>query len=251
MQEIESTFNKRLKLREFLHQKRLAVIKLSHWGQGNPEVKSLLPELLIIGNSIKHLSCSLRMTNIGDFLSSSLLSNIINLSWGIMLSHLSVRELPVSLIFCWETSMARAVLSSSLVAEPHIVSSSHQLEGWSYFIVVHDPAISRVGDSMLKENYRSSWLDIFTSDPEDIQDITIIGGNWMGFKPKAVLCNNFLEWLIEIRALDSEWLEVKGLELKSHIQGTHHEILRLRLYHHLLWWIVTWVNRGLIKHLYI
>ena len=57
---------------------------------------------------------------------------------------------------------------------------------------------------MLKENYWSSWLNIFTSDPEDIQDITIISGNGMGFKPKAVLSNYFLERLIEVWALDSE-----------------------------------------------
>ena len=58
---------------------RLGVFHFDNWSEGNEKVDPLFPIIVIGGQRIKHLSRSLGMTNISQFLNPSSFQNIIDL----------------------------------------------------------------------------------------------------------------------------------------------------------------------------
>lgn len=162
MDQIESLFNIVGSLCEERHQLRRGVIHSSDWSQSNEKIELIFPVSIGLRKLIEHLSCTLRMSNVSDFLVSSMLSYIINLCWSIEVSHFSPAELPVGPVVFWVQSlMTRAILGASLVSKPNIIALIDQLEGWSYVRPMHNPTISRVDNSMLQENSLSTWLRVF------------------------------------------------------------------------------------------
>lgn len=140
------------------------------------------------------------MSNVGDFILSSLFSNVVYLSWSIMISHLSPAELPISFIFFWiKSSMSHTIFDSSLVTKPNIETFSNKSECWRSGIVIHDPAISRISDSMLKEDNFSIVCCLRRSNSKDVEDIPIICGYWVRFIDETIFLNNLNESFIKIR----------------------------------------------------
>jgi len=145
------------------------MVKLSDWSECHPKIEPFNPEILIHWNSREHLWSTLRVSDVGNFLSTCLISNEINLGWSIVLSHFSERVLPIGFISLWvQSGMVRAILSASLVAEPDIVPVPHQLECWGGVVVVHDPAVCWVSNTMLQEHNRSALKGFIWGDSEHI-----------------------------------------------------------------------------------
>lgn len=93
------------------------MVKSCNWCKRDIKVQPVLPEILVLSQSIKHLRGTLRVADISNLIDPSLLSYIVNLSRGIMLSHLREGEFPVSFIFFRiQGHMASAVFGSSLVS---------------------------------------------------------------------------------------------------------------------------------------
>jgi len=127
------------------------------------------------------------MTNISYFINIGLFTSIVNLSWSVIFAHFGEAKLPISLIFSAQGSMTLTKNCSSLISKPHIVSSSYQLESWSQVWFVDDPTVSRISNSMLKENYWSFWLGIGSIDSEYIENVAISGGHRMRRIDEAII----------------------------------------------------------------
>jgi len=119
------------------------MVESSDWSQSNEEVQFLFPVVLESRDGIEHLSSSLRVADPSYVLDSGRVDNVFNLGWRVELTHLSKGELPVSLILLWvKGGVVHAVLSSSLVAKPDIISISNQIKCWGLVCIIHNPTIS-------------------------------------------------------------------------------------------------------------
>ena len=151
-------------------------------------------------DSVKHLRCSLRVTDVCQLLQTSILSHKVDLCRGIILSHLSERKQPiVSFCLVIESLVAHTVFRTSLISKPDIIPSTGELECWGDIWMIHYPAICWVNDPVLEEHCRSRSGHVcdfmFGNNPEQIEDITILRNDWMGFKTKSILKHNEFEWL--------------------------------------------------------
>lgn len=118
------------------------VVKPGDWCQGNEEIHLGFPVVLVRGDGVEHLGGTLGMSQICNFLNSSILSGVVYHGWQIVLTELGPRKLPVSMLLGAECLVPKTVLRSSVVAKPHIIASSHILEGWGHVGVIHDEAVS-------------------------------------------------------------------------------------------------------------
>jgi len=100
--------------------------------------------------SSEHLSCSLRMTNVGNFLLPGLFCNEINLSWLIIDSHLLPVKIPILFLFFTKSCVCIRVVSTSVVSHPNIKASSRKLESWCKIWRINDPLNRAIFYSMLK-----------------------------------------------------------------------------------------------------
>ena len=73
------------------------------------------------------------------------------------------------------------MLISSTVSQPYIISGVRKDEGWCFVLVIDNPSIRTVQKPMLEEDRLESLPDVrvFLLDPEQSEDITILGGNIM------------------------------------------------------------------------
>lgn len=135
-----------------------AMVQWTNWGQCYKQVELWRPVAWVHRHSWKHLRSSLGVSDISSFLDTSSFESILNLSRGIKLSHLSEWKWPV--IFGWggKCGVTNWVFRSSLVSKPNIVSCSDELECWSNFSVIHNPAVSRIHNSVLQ---KSNWSSRF------------------------------------------------------------------------------------------
>lgn len=74
------------------------MIKSCNWSKSDVKVKSILPVILVLGKSIKHLRGTLRMSNVCDLVNSGLIPNEVNLGRCIMMAHFNEREFPKSFV---------------------------------------------------------------------------------------------------------------------------------------------------------
>jgi len=175
------------------------VVYSGDWCQSNEQVQFISPCIVGLGKRIVHLSGTLRVCNISHLGLGGKPPNIIDLGRSIVVSHFSPAELPVRLVFSWVKSvMAHAVLGSSLVAKPDIIALVHQLECWSKVGAVHDPAICWVGDTMHKEDSFCVIGCGIRLDPEDVKDVTIVGGDWVWREDKSIFFYNLLEGFVKV-----------------------------------------------------
>lgn len=141
------------------------------------------------------------MADVRDLGGASLLFDVVNLSWGVIGSHLSEAELPVGFVVLGEGLVTWGMFSSSLVSKPNIITSVDELESWGDIWVVHDPAVCGVSDTVLQEDDWSIFLGLLArSDSEDVQDVTILSGNWVRLKNEAILSDDLLEGFVDVWA---------------------------------------------------
>ena len=136
----------------------LSVGDLGHWSEGDEEghfIREVTSSVL--RECAEHLSGTLRVANVSDFLSVSLALDGINYGGKVIGSHLKPGEVPeLLLVVIWVVlSVGTAISVTARVAKPHIVASASGDEGGSDVGVVDDPAVGGVEDSMLEEH---GWL---------------------------------------------------------------------------------------------
>ena len=129
------------------------------------------------------MRCSLRMSNIGNFLSSTFINYFLNLSWKIIFSKILKTEIKKCfLISIWIKSlMSSWILVSSAVSEPNIISMICKYKSWCFTSIIINPCIRWREKTMLKKHCRSfaslhiCYLTI--SNSMHIQNVPISCGN--------------------------------------------------------------------------
>ena len=101
-------------------------------------------------------------------------------------------EFPKLFIFWTQLSMVSGVFVTSTIAHPHIVPSICQHESWSLILIIYEPGIRRVQESVLEDDRFESAFDdrVFFLDAEDGQDVSIFCGDCV-----------FLNWIVEVFAV--------------------------------------------------
>ena len=140
------------------------------------------------------------MSNEGSSLFlASVVQSIFYLSWRVVLTHLSERELPILLALCIKSSMSGGVGCSSLVSKPHIEALSNQLKSWCMDDVMHDPAIGRIQNTVLQKHDRSIIRSIACSNSEQVELVSIFGDNRVLLKDEPIFIDNLLKRLAHVR----------------------------------------------------
>ena len=107
------------------------VMKIDNWSQGDEKTDLVLEISKVVTQGREHLSCSLGVSYVGNFVRASSHSHIIDLSWSIDLTKFEetvVEEvclIGVWVVFC----VGSAVKAPSIVSKPHIESCISKLEG--------------------------------------------------------------------------------------------------------------------------
>ena len=85
------------------------------------------------------------MTDVGELLDPCHFSDFIDLSWEVVFSILdeTVGEKVLEVLVRVHLGALPGPLVTSVVSEPHIVSSSGEDEGWSLISCVLDPSVAR------------------------------------------------------------------------------------------------------------
>jgi len=137
---------------------------------------------VILTQSNKHLSCSFRMTNIINFILSSMVNYIIESIRSIKLGHVLKCELPIWIVyFRVHSGVVNAVSAASIIAKPNVKSPICHHKTWSLFFVMKYHSIGRVEKSMLIINYRKSCshLSVFCLNSVEMHNIAIFSCNIM------------------------------------------------------------------------
>ena len=97
----------------------------------NNLVQAIDKGLLLVSQSVMHLSCSLRVSYVENLILASGLFDCSDICGVIIHAHLGPGEVPVSAIVDRERLMFPTVLGASVAANPHIVAGIDQfkLEG--------------------------------------------------------------------------------------------------------------------------
>lgn len=118
--------------------------KFCYRSKRNEEINFVLINIFfMLCKSIEHLRCSLRMTNITDFLFSWLINYFLDLSREIMFSKILEAEIKkLFKIFVWiDIFMASWILVSSVISKPDIISCSSKYKCRSEFGIMINPCV--------------------------------------------------------------------------------------------------------------
>lgn len=91
---------------------------------------------MVFGEGSEHLGSSLRMSNEGKLLLSSLLKHVVNYSWQVILGKLIETEVEILLLVLlpvsFEPDMTSTIIISSVVTHPYIITlvSKNESEGF-------------------------------------------------------------------------------------------------------------------------
>lgn len=170
--------------------------KSRDWGESDEEVDSILEIILVFGESIKHLTRTLRVADIGELLVSSLAKYEVHLGWEVMVTQLLERVVVEALAVTIGVtssfgSLSRMVITS-VVSKPHIVTRVGKFESWGHVGLVSDPVVSRRKKTMLQENNWGTRLEVFVLDSPDAERVSVISNDFMLFVVKTSSSNDLL-----------------------------------------------------------
>ena len=222
--------------------------KSHDWGKGYEEVDSIVQIFLVFSESIEHLTGSLGMADIGEFLATGAFENIVYLSWKVVVTQFLERVVVEALsVEVWAAGLG-TVLSfffvftgmvvASIVSKPHIITCTGEGKRWCQVSLMGDPVISRSKKTVLQENNRSPWFEVLVLNPPDPESISVLGVDFMLFVVKTGRCDDLLpghliflcvvyfpEVLIRLYWIPPQTLKVKPLEILQ-IVSVHKHILR-------------------------
>ena len=124
----------------------LSVRDLGDGAQSNEDGHFVSEVALVLRESSEHLSGTLGVANIGDFLPLSLVLDHVDHGGQVVLAHLVPTEVPVLLLILVviPRGVAETVSVATGVSEPDIVAGAGCHKGRSHICVVDDPAEGRV-----------------------------------------------------------------------------------------------------------
>lgn len=115
-----------------------------------------------------------------------LLCHLINVSEDggeVVICHMLEGKLPKLLVFVGvELGMVAGVFVASAVAQPHVVPLVRQHEARRFVLVIHQPGVGTVEQTMLQDDgfeplpYRAS----LALDAEHGEDVSVLGGHLVG-----------------------------------------------------------------------
>lgn len=94
----------------------------------NNLVQAVHEGLLLVSQSVVHLSCSLRVTDVENLILTGSLFDCSNVCGVVVHAHFGPGEVPVSAVVDREGLVLPTVLGASVAANPHIVAGIDQLK---------------------------------------------------------------------------------------------------------------------------
>lgn len=135
-----------------------------------------------------HLNGALTVSNVVQFLTGDLV-HILENCWKVVIGHVLEGEFPELFAFVWvKFSMVSRMFIPSTVAHPYVVSFVGQQKSRSFVLVVNQPSIRAIKQSMLEQDGLGTAFDdaIFSLDSEQSQNVTIFCGNEVLFNGVVV-----------------------------------------------------------------
>lgn len=97
--------------------------------------------------------------------------------------------------------MLSAVLVSTIVSEPDVVSCARSDERWCYIGIVADKGVRAIEKSMLEKHWRFCGRNLLTNDSWNThksKNVTILSGDLVSFNLEVVFLADFHEREIAI-----------------------------------------------------
>lgn len=98
------------------------------------------------------------MSDVGDFLESSMLGDEFEIGWHVVSSELLETEIPELGVVDVEFVVLKRVLVASVVANPDIITEVSEVHSDGVGFVVNEPIIGTVIETVLQEDRRESSL---------------------------------------------------------------------------------------------
>ena len=126
-----------------LHQTNIGVRDHRNWAKRHEERNLIRVEVWVLSKSAVHLCSTLGVTNVSDFLVSSLTLNHVNDGWKIVLAHVLPGEVPELLLIMVRVQVVVVATEgvTTRVAEPHIITGAGCNECWCNVTIVNNPAV--------------------------------------------------------------------------------------------------------------
>jgi len=146
----------------------LQLVSCSDWGQGVEDGHVLAHVVLVVRQGVEHLGGALRVRHHAQLLVPRVLHYVVHVRRHVVLPHLVER---VSARTCRSSPGSRLrvlsrVLVTSGVAHPDVVSSFSKNESGRLINIVHQPAVRRIKDSVLKVNWSLALgTSVLSRDP--------------------------------------------------------------------------------------
>ena len=137
MEEVDCRLEGVLELLSELKRSNLGVGQEEDWSEGveGLKIRGNLWISLLVGQGCEHLGGSLTVTHISDLLGTGHFSDLFEVGWLIILSHLLETPSPEGFLPWFEADMFSRESVTSVVSEPHVISSVSQNEsegvGWA------------------------------------------------------------------------------------------------------------------------
>jgi hypothetical protein len=182
---------------------RFSIFDISYRSKCKIFIKDTLNNLVAFAKSDMHLNASLTMSYVVDLL----VSHIVNISEKgreVVVSHMLEGEFPKLFVFVRiKSCMITRVLIASTVSCPDIISFVCQHKAWRLSLVIDEPCIRTIKETVLQNNRLQTLLNdsIFFLKTEDRQDVPILGNDLMLFTGVVVKLTVVSEVKLRLRML--------------------------------------------------
>lgn len=174
--------------------------KSENRSKGNDQVDLILEVVLIFAESVEDLARSLGVAKVSNFAHAGLFQDTIDLGGDVVLAQLlEVIGEELFLLSVWiNLGVLSRKLISSIVTEPYIITKSGKDEGWSRLFRIGNPCISGVEKTVLHEDDRRSFWEIWLFDSHHGQHVMILSFDLKLLIDKASILDDLFDRLIVV-----------------------------------------------------
>lgn len=156
---------------------RLSIFDIGYRSEGKVLIDECFYNRVPLAEGHVHLDRALAVPDVMEFLFCDIVY-IGEDSWEIVVSHMLEGELPELFVFVWVVlGVISRVLVAPAVSQPDIVALVREQEPGSLVLIVDDPGIGAVEESVLQEDRLEPFFDDRTLplDSKEGEDVSIFG----------------------------------------------------------------------------
>lgn len=187
---------------------------VSDWSKAKIFINKRFNDCVSLAKSNMHLHGALTVANIAHLL-LGLAVDIGEYGWQIIVSHVLEGKFPKLLVLVRIVlSVVPGVFVASAIAQPHIVALVGQHKGGCLVLIINDPSVRRVDETVLEDDWLEALLDgtPLLLYSEHCEDIAVLGDDLVRLSRVIVvfaICQK-LQLSLRVRTENSHYEQSQG-----------------------------------------